>query len=359
MPTNETRAVQVYSASLTTREQREFARAERTIARGLKSFLEVGMALKEIRDKRLYRQHFDTFEQYVATRWEMSRPRAYELCAASEVVEDLSAIADIRVLPENEAQARPLTRLRTSRHRRKAWLLALNLAKAGGRPVTASNVEAAVLKLDGEARSSLVDGVPMSDRSQGIADALAGLEEAVESLAHDQPDKIAALLAEIGKLHSNILQLERHGRPPFKLGDDGEPGFPTDDRYWLTPPELYEALNNKYGPFDYDPCPCPRPKRFNSLIVPWGRRNFVNPPFHPHDGVDGQGPTAFVRKAIAEKRLGKSSVLLLPVQSYVNLLLEAGAELHSLGRVPWRESTTGKPMNGPSPICCFVLRGKQ
>ena len=40
-----------------------------------------------------------------------------------------------------------------------------------------------------------------------------------------------------------------------------------------------------------------------------------------------------------------------------DLLLEAGAELHSLERVRWRESTTREPMLGPSPICCSVLRG--
>jgi len=62
--------------------------------------------------------------------------------------------------------------------------------------------------------------------------------------------------------------------------------------------------------------PRTRPEGYNSLVIPWGRHNFVNPPFHPHDGVNGQGPTAFVRKAIAEQRLGKISVLTLPVQSY-------------------------------------------
>ena len=82
---------------LTTREQSQFACAGRTIAKGLKSFLEVGLAFKEIRDKQLYRQHYNTFEEYVAKRWELSRPRAYERCAASEVIIDLSAIADIRV----------------------------------------------------------------------------------------------------------------------------------------------------------------------------------------------------------------------------------------------------------------------
>jgi hypothetical protein len=109
MAANANRSIQLYSAVavLTTRERREFERAERTIARGLKSFLEVGMALKEIRDKRLYRQQYNTFEEYCIRRWDFSRPRAYELCAASEVVADLSAIADIRLLPENEAQAAP------------------------------------------------------------------------------------------------------------------------------------------------------------------------------------------------------------------------------------------------------------
>ena len=59
MPAHDNASIQLYQASLTTREQRDFARAERTIARGLKSFLEVGLALKEIRDKRLYRQRYN------------------------------------------------------------------------------------------------------------------------------------------------------------------------------------------------------------------------------------------------------------------------------------------------------------
>jgi hypothetical protein len=128
-------------------------------------------------------------------------------------------------------------------------------------------------------------------------------------------------------------------------------------RYWLTPPPVFDALNAEFA-FDFDPCPCPRPDGYDSLLVPWGNSNFVNPPFRKHDGVDGKGPTAFVRKAIAEQALGKSSVLILPVQSYVNLLLEAGAELRSLGRLRWIEATTGEPCQSPSPICCFVLRGK-
>jgi hypothetical protein len=62
MEANGTRAVQLYQAPLTRREQSEFARAEILIARGLKSFLEVGSALKRIRDQRLYRADYRTFE---------------------------------------------------------------------------------------------------------------------------------------------------------------------------------------------------------------------------------------------------------------------------------------------------------
>lgn len=133
---------------------------------------------------------------------------------------------------------------------------------------------------------------------------------------------------------------------------------PAVKRYWLTPPGVYAALNAEFG-FDFDPCPYPRPEGYDALAAPWGRMNFVNPPFRRRDGVNGLGPTAFVRKAIAEQERGNSSVLILPVQSYVNLLLEAGAELRSLGRLRWLEAETGEPCPSPSPICCFVLRPRR
>jgi hypothetical protein len=154
-------------------EQREFGRAERTIARGLKSFLAVGMALKEIRDKRLYRQHYRTFEEYVVERWDFIRPRAYELCAASEVISDLSGIPDIRVLPENEAQANPLTRLKTATHRKRAWRMALKRALRLGRPVTARDAEEAVSLLSQSIEPAPVNGVPVLKSLQSIRAAYA------------------------------------------------------------------------------------------------------------------------------------------------------------------------------------------
>lgn len=126
-------------------------------------------------------------------------------------------------------------------------------------------------------------------------------------------------------------------------------------RFWITPPDVYGPLNDEFH-FDFDPCPCPRPEGYNSLVIPWGNSNYVNPPFRPADGIDGLGPTAFVRKAIEEQKQGRSSVILIPTQSYVNLLLEAGAELRSMGRVRWLDVDTREPMKGPSPITGFILR---
>jgi len=128
-------------------------------------------------------------------------------------------------------------------------------------------------------------------------------------------------------------------------------------QYWITPPEVYEKLNDEFH-FDFDPCPFPKPNDYNGLIIPWGKSNYVNPPFRKNDG-NGIGPTAFVRKAIEEQKNGKMSVLMLPVQSYVNLLLEADAEIRSAGRIKWLEVNSGKPTKQPSPIICAILRPKK
>jgi len=127
-------------------------------------------------------------------------------------------------------------------------------------------------------------------------------------------------------------------------------------RYWITPPELYKELDDEFC-FDFDPCPCPRDPNYNSLLLQWGKMNYCNPPFRKTDG-NTDGPTAFVRKAIVEQQNGNSTVLLIPAQSYINLLLEAGAELRSAGRTKFLEVDTGEPLRGPSPTILAILRGE-
>lgn len=121
-------------------------------------------------------------------------------------------------------------------------------------------------------------------------------------------------------------------------------------RYWLTPPDIYDALNAEFS-FDFDPCPYPRQEGYDGLLVPWGSSNYVNPPFKRADG----SPTAFAHKAIAERAKGNRSVVLLPVPSYAMHMIAAGAEVRSMGRVRWLEAETKEPYKSPSPICAFIL----
>ena len=126
-------------------------------------------------------------------------------------------------------------------------------------------------------------------------------------------------------------------------------------RYWITPPEFYAELDTEFA-FDFDPCPCPRPEGYNSLVVPWGKSNYVNPPFLKCDAPQG-GPAAFVRKAIAERDAGKTSVIVLPVPWSIGLLMAAGAEIRYGGRVQWLEVETGAPCPRKAPQVIALLRG--
>jgi hypothetical protein len=126
--------------------------------------------------------------------------------------------------------------------------------------------------------------------------------------------------------------------------------------YWLTPPAVYAELDREFN-FDFDPCPYPRPGDFDGISIPWGRSNYVNPPFRRSDGAFGAGPTAFIRKAIDEQKLGKTSVIIINTMSFINLLLEAGAECRSMGRMRWL-NPNGEPWTHPANTTVFVLRGK-
>ena len=120
---------------LTPEECMRLQTCEKTIREGLGTFVAVGRALMEIRDFRLYRQQHHTFENYVQSVLALSRPRAYELIDSAQVVADLSAIADISQLPQNEGQARELRRWKNPNVRVEKWKSVLDAA--GSLPLTA------------------------------------------------------------------------------------------------------------------------------------------------------------------------------------------------------------------------------
>jgi hypothetical protein len=128
--------------------------------------------------------------------------------------------------------------------------------------------------------------------------------------------------------------------------------------YWLTPPELYNQLNEEFA-FTFDPCPYPKPEDFDGLDAEWGESNYVNPPFGVviHKGKK-KGATAWARKCIEESKKGKKVVMVYPIDKWVLMLLQAGAKVRNLKDVKWIATEDGSVGPGTGRhIACFVLDG--
>jgi len=164
--------------------------------------------------------------------------------------------------------------------------------------------------------------------------------------------RTAATTHELQRAKERIAALEH------RLKQKAKPPPIPNGGYWLTPPDLRDRAAAELGGVDlFDPCPFPRPADFDGLTMDWGWYNLVNPPFN-HFGLGGRGLMAFGRKAITEMWKGKTSYFLCPSYGIINLLLEAGAEPHSLGRVGWLHTSTGLAAS-PNHCTAFILRGRK
>jgi hypothetical protein len=147
--------------ALTTVEQGELEKHEQVIEQGLKTFVDVGNALLAIRDGRLYRADYGTFEGYCSLRWNIERRRAYQLMDAASVVSNVNH--GTQILPTSERQARPLTKLEPE-HQHEVWqtivdglhesgkmaaLLIVTHNTPADRQVDVANCEVIEIRLDG------------------------------------------------------------------------------------------------------------------------------------------------------------------------------------------------------------------
>lgn len=96
---------------ITLDERSRLYQLEETIRQGLNTFVDVGNALLEIRDKRLYRQEYSTFEEYCNKQWNFSRNYAKRIMRSAEVIDNLQSVPIGTLLPQTESQTRPLTSL--------------------------------------------------------------------------------------------------------------------------------------------------------------------------------------------------------------------------------------------------------
>jgi hypothetical protein len=125
--------------ALSPKEAETLGQLEATIKRGLKSFVVVGQALKQIQEQQLYRAKYSTFEWYLSERWGLKRQRAYELIEAATITTSLSEISDAPPAVESHAAALAAA---PEIDRPKIWKEANDTAPNG--KVTAKHVEKVV-----------------------------------------------------------------------------------------------------------------------------------------------------------------------------------------------------------------------
>lgn len=91
---------------LTDEQHEKLQELEDQIDENLSSSFKLAAALAQIRDEKLYRENFDTFEEYCKTRWDYSRSYCARLANMHGVVTDLKKYEGNQVFPSNELQAR-------------------------------------------------------------------------------------------------------------------------------------------------------------------------------------------------------------------------------------------------------------
>jgi len=120
---------------LTGTESKRLEKLEASIRHGQKTFVEIGLALATIRDERLYRSDFPTFQDYCKERWGWDRQRAIQLINSAAVVKSLPD--NVKHVLQNDRQACELAKVEPDK---REEVLA-KAAKSGS--VTAKSIRSA------------------------------------------------------------------------------------------------------------------------------------------------------------------------------------------------------------------------
>ena len=110
---------------LTGKERDRLAQLEKIVDHGITTFRRVGSALVEIRNSRLYRDRFPTFEAYLKERYCLALSTATQIIASTQTAELLEQNGT--QLPEgvSEAAIRPLNALGDEALQKASWELVI------------------------------------------------------------------------------------------------------------------------------------------------------------------------------------------------------------------------------------------
>lgn len=131
---------------LTEQEKSELELLKNNVNKG---FYVIGASLGRIRNKRLFREKYDTFEQFCQNEFGHTRQYINYLIAGAEITEDLKTtngsqnLTQKLILPSSEKQVRPLAKL-DKQARVECWNIAVE--RSNGKVPTAKTVKQVVLE---------------------------------------------------------------------------------------------------------------------------------------------------------------------------------------------------------------------
>ena len=169
------------------RESQRLEELEKTIARGQKTFVEVGLALAEIRDLRLYKREYGGFAEYCQAKWGWTKQHAYRLIEAAPV-------AKCHQLVTSESVARELAKVEPAQ---RAGVIQAVVDE--GKPVTAAAIKRHLPPppsqvLDGTGWPIPTQLIPLWQRSSEVQEMLTTISRVKGALrtAQETKDKLFA-----------------------------------------------------------------------------------------------------------------------------------------------------------------------
>ena len=194
-------------------EKRELKKLVGIVRVGVDAFMEAGKALSIIREKRLYREGFNTFEDFCREEFKMSRIHASRLIGAFNVVKSLN---EAKQLPTSERVARELASV-PEEIRNKVWDRAQEMAGEGNEPDSKVVREAALEILPPEQRTH-VDSLELLTNLRSAERKLRAANQIVTQELDASPDTISLsldLLEDIGRTVRAIGKICREKREPL------------------------------------------------------------------------------------------------------------------------------------------------
>lgn len=193
---------------------------EQIIETNIQAFYQVGCALRDIRDRQLYKLlGYTRFEDYCEERWDISRIHAYRLESAAKVIDNLKMLPNgLQCLPTSERQVRPLAAL-PPEQQRQMWEHIIQTAPLVlEKPkITTKLVEETVAMLSGETKQPPQTSAGVVRQSLRFSAELDDtLNESLyrirKMLGHDKKAAVSKDLITEAILRHGLAELEAQGK---------------------------------------------------------------------------------------------------------------------------------------------------